>query len=77
MTGNLHHQAPEEREPVQVMVNRGSISLGHGVFPENQRYSGQLKTWLNEQYPLSGNNTQHTVYNRGSHGADVSTREID
>ena len=37
------------------------------------RYSDRLQVWLNDKYPLSGQ--QHEVLNRGAHGADVSLLE--
>lgn len=60
----------QQREPVQVAVCGGSISLGHGIHPMNLRYSDQLEVWLNEMYPPSSKH--HRVQNMGSHGADVS-----
>jgi hypothetical protein len=57
-------------KPMTVLVAGGSISLGHGIFPNNMRYSDQLQVWLNENYPLDGND-HHTVLNKGSHGADM------
>jgi hypothetical protein len=57
-------------KPMTVLVAGGSISLGHGIFPTKMRYSDQLELWLNEHYPLGGNNS-HKVLNMGSHGADM------
>jgi hypothetical protein len=66
------------QEAVTVVVCGGSITLGHGIEnPKEARYSGLLQQWLNETYPLTMQPPlqQHTVYNRGSHGADVSTTD--
>jgi hypothetical protein len=66
----------ENADPVTVVVCGGSISLGHGVNPSLARYSDLLENWLNLAYPISAYSNEyepkHRVYNRGSHGADVS-----
>jgi hypothetical protein len=77
--GENHNLAAENSGPVTVVVCGGSISLGHGVNPGVARYSNLLEGWLNLAYPIFKSNTssnenesRHRVYNRGSHGADVS-----
>jgi hypothetical protein len=72
------------QRPITVAVCGGSISLGHGVHPGNLRYSDRLEVWLNEQFPIATSSMPvaaegaqqpaHKVYNKGSHGADVSLR---
>jgi hypothetical protein len=63
-------------QPITMVVNGGSISLGHGVIP-GLRYSDRLETWLNTYYPMPPNSPgQHRVLNKGSHGADVSIQKI-
>jgi hypothetical protein len=71
----LVRKLQSRQEAVTVVVCGGSITLGHGIEnPKEARYSGRLQQWLNETYPLTPP-LQHTVYNRGSHGADVSTTD--
>lgn len=59
----------EQRQPLTIVVCGGSITLGHGITPVTSRYSNQLEAYLNKVFPTK--KKQHTVYNRGSHGADV------
>ena len=63
------------REPLTIVVCGGSITLGHGITPVTSRYSNQLETFLNTVYPTK-QQSAHTVYNRGSHGADVRISRI-
>jgi hypothetical protein len=66
-----------QRQPVNVIVCGGSISLGHGVTPVESRYSDVLQVWLNDKYPLSNPAGKHRVFNMGSHGADVRDSLLD
>jgi len=61
------------RKKVNVIVCGGSITLGHGITPQTDRYSDQLEVWLNGMYPTT---SKHKVLNYGSHGADVSQRSL-
>ena len=65
---------PQERLPLTIVVCGGSITLGHGITPVSSRYSNQLEMYLNSVYPTK--QKLHKVYNRGSHGADVSIVEM-
>lgn len=65
---------PQEQLPVTIVVCGGSITLGHGITPVSSRYSNQLEMYLNAVFPTK--RKLHKVYNRGSHGADVSIVEI-
>lgn len=67
----LYQKLQKSEEPVQAVVAGGSISVGHGVV-KNLIYSNRLETWFNDNFPLKDQNKKHTVFNRGSHGADVS-----
>jgi hypothetical protein len=60
-------------------------SISHPACSKERRYSDRLQVWLNDQYPLANTSTSrmtsttHRVFNKGSHGADVShtTRKHD
>lgn len=76
-SGNRHRlsklaaKLKARREQVTAVVTGGSISLGHGV-EKGLRYSDRLATWMNDMYPLTNQQQPHQVWNKGSHGADVS-----
>jgi hypothetical protein len=57
--------------PIKAVVSGGSISLGHGT-KSGLRYSDRLEAWLNDQFPIPVTMGKHQVFNKGSHGADVS-----
>jgi len=63
------------KRPIVAVVAGGSISLGHGVQPDEARYADRLELWMNEMYPLqtqdNKNNQQHKVINVAAHGADM------
>lgn len=67
---NKQESSSRRTAPIQVVVTGGSISLGHGV-ASNLRYSDRLEAWLNDKFPLP-QQKRHRVFNKGSHGADVS-----
>jgi len=68
-----------QQRPIVAVVAGGSISLGHGVQPDEARYADRLEAWMNEMYPLQTsnkqdnkeNNQQHKVINVAAHGADM------
>ena len=65
-----------QQRPIVAVVAGGSISLGHGVQPDEARYADRLEAWMNEMYPLQSNkqdnnNRQHKVINVAAHGADM------
>ena len=65
-----------QQRPIVAVVAGGSISLGHGVQPDEARYADRLEMWMNEMYPLQNqdnkkNNQQHKVINVAAHGADM------
>lgn len=74
---NIARKLQNRSKPVNAVVCGGSISIGHGVEPQFGRYSHRLEEWLNELYPLNLHHrietkkTNHKVFNRGSHGADI------
>jgi len=60
------------QRPIVAVVAGGSISLGHGVQPDEARYADRLEAWMNEMYPLKQDkNQQHKVINVAAHGADM------
>jgi len=65
------------QRPIVAVVAGGSISIGHGVQPDEARYADRIEDWMNEMYPLqnnkqgANNNQQHKVINVAAHGADM------
>ncbi|KAL7433367.1 hypothetical protein ACHAXH_009245 [Discostella pseudostelligera] len=65
------------QRPVVAVVAGGSISLGHGVYPNSAHYAERLESWMNDMYPLQNNGlkddgkNRHKVINVAAHGADM------
>eukprot|EP00980_Cylindrotheca_fusiformis_P005627 scaffold1184_cov132-Cylindrotheca_fusiformis.AAC.48 len=55
--------------PISVVVYGGSISMGHGLANGSLKYLNEFEKWLNEYFPIS--NSEHKVYSRAGHGADM------
>ena len=73
------HRLINKNEPIHMVVCGGSISIGHGVYPETLRYSARLQEWLNHYFPLSEQTESHQKYlvtSMAAHGADVCEKDI-
>jgi hypothetical protein len=70
--GYLAEKLTQRTLPVTAVACGGSISVGHGVYPETARYADILEDWFNDKYSLPQDAPRkHQVHKMVSHGADV------